>query len=177
MKIAVGTKNPSKLCAVEDAFKALYPDTLIECIGVDVPSGVSEQPMNDDETMFGAQNRAQEALIAVKDANYGVGLEGGLHQVQGTWFTGNFASVVSRSGLVGFGISPRVAVPEELIQKVKSGVDLSKAFQAVFGIAEIGKKEGLLGYMTNGVITRASASKDAIIAAMGQVRHLESSQG
>lgn len=176
MKIAVGSNNPAKLQAVQEAFEMLFPDSEIECLGATVTSGVSDQPMSDEETMRGAQNRAMQAMKAIENAVFGIGLEGGLNRVHDTWFTGTFASVVAKDGLVGFGISPRVPAPKELITKVQEGFNLSDAVHEVLGISDIGKKEGLLGYMTNGVITRASASRDAIIGAMAEIRQQEVAQ-
>ncbi len=44
MKIAIGTKNRAKIQAVKNVFGA---DA--DIIGIDVPSGVSEQPFSDED--------------------------------------------------------------------------------------------------------------------------------
>ncbi len=56
LNIAVGSTNPAKLEAVHQAFEYMNYD--IQLTGLDAPSGVSEQPMTDEETMLGALNRA-----------------------------------------------------------------------------------------------------------------------
>lgn len=89
MKIAVGTTNPAKLKAVEAALAVLFPDEPYQVLGVEVESGVSDQPMSDTESVTGAYNRAHAACTAVDNADYGIGLEGGLEQVGDIWFTGN----------------------------------------------------------------------------------------
>ncbi len=169
MKIAIGTKNPAKIKAVEDAFREYFKDQELTFIGVDVPSGVSDQPMSDEETLQGALNRARDAQSKVPGADYGVGIEGGVQMINQAWFVGNFACVAKGPDKVGFGISPRVELPVALAELLQQGMDLSAATHEVFAIADIGKKEGILGMLTNGIITRTSASRDAIICAIGSV--------
>ena len=62
--ISVGSKNPVKVNAVANVVKRIWPDA--EVIGVDVPSGISEQPRTDEEAISGAENRA---IAAMKQAN------------------------------------------------------------------------------------------------------------
>ena len=88
MKIAVGTKNKAKLESVSMAIAILKSktkglnDTLlaheVEIIGCEVPSGVPMQPMNENETLQGAINRARLALEKVPDAEFGLGIESGV---------------------------------------------------------------------------------------------------
>ncbi len=47
-------------------------------IGLAAPSGVSEQPMTNYETLTGANNRALYCREEEPGANYWVGVEGGL---------------------------------------------------------------------------------------------------
>ena len=82
MKIVVGSKNPVKVGAVEEAFKKYYPDC--EVSGIEVASGVSAQPMSELETMNGARQRAYAVLKASPEADYGVGLEGGVTELSPT---------------------------------------------------------------------------------------------
>ena len=80
MNIAVGSLNPVKLAAVEEAFSIVWPDTVWDVIGVAVISGVSAQPMSDIESIKGAINRAKISITEL-EADYGVGLEGGLQKI------------------------------------------------------------------------------------------------
>ncbi|MCA9920732.1 MAG: DUF84 family protein, partial [Anaerolineales bacterium] len=76
MKVAVGSTNPVKVTAVRRTVNRAWPDA--EVTAVSVPTGVSEMPMTDAETIAGARNRA----IAARDrlsADFGIGLEGGVH--------------------------------------------------------------------------------------------------
>lgn len=92
LRVAVGSKNPSKIKSVEKAvFRALHRDgnrpnadkITIKIQGFSVPSSVSDQPFGDDETCTGARNRARGAYEAFFESNkeyphLSVGPEGGL---------------------------------------------------------------------------------------------------
>ena len=55
-KIYIGSKNPAKIAAVEEVF------INYSIISQDVDSGVSCQPIGDEETIQGALNRALKFL-------------------------------------------------------------------------------------------------------------------
>jgi len=74
---AVGSKNPTKIRPVRSIFKKHFKN--VQILGVSVPSEVKEQPTSDDEMYQGALTRATNALAAIKNADYGVGIEGGIH--------------------------------------------------------------------------------------------------
>ncbi|NRA85520.1 MAG: DUF84 family protein, partial [Gammaproteobacteria bacterium] len=59
IKVMVGSRNPVKIKAVQGAMSTVFNDSVIECIGVDAPSLVAEQPMSGDETRTGAINRVR----------------------------------------------------------------------------------------------------------------------
>lgn len=77
MKLAVGSKNPVKLAAVESVFRVHFPEAKV--VGVEVASGVRTQPKSKEEIYQGALNRANNALRKVCTARFGVGIEGGIH--------------------------------------------------------------------------------------------------
>lgn len=169
MRIAIGTTNPSKISAVEDAFKTFFPDTELEFIPVSVESGISDQPMSDDETSKGALNRAHGALQATQNADYGVGIEGGLQQVSDYWMVGNIAAVAKNTGVTGVGASARVLVPEKIMAQVHSGAELNDAVHQVTDLKDNGKKGGVLGLLSKGAVTRSSACHDAVLLALSGV--------
>ena len=76
--VVVGSENPSKLQAVRLGFEAVFPDKDFQFLCVNADSDVSAQPMGDAETVTGAQNRARNARVTQPEADYWVGLEGGL---------------------------------------------------------------------------------------------------
>ena len=63
--VAVGSNNPVKLEATRRAFQSVFSNRTVAVVGVGAASGVPDQPMGDEETKRGAQNRAEAALAAV----------------------------------------------------------------------------------------------------------------
>jgi inosine/xanthosine triphosphatase len=94
LRVAVGTSNPAKLRAVEQALRraihrnatAASSDLEVNVQGFDVESRVSNQPFGNDETRTGARHRAVSAYRAYRQSqqvapHLAIGLEGGLEWV------------------------------------------------------------------------------------------------
>jgi len=81
MKIKVGTKNKAKLDAVVEILKDYSHLKNAEVEGVEVSSGVANQPKSLEETINGAVNRAKKSF---KKCDYSIGLESGLMHVPQT---------------------------------------------------------------------------------------------
>lgn len=64
-----------------------------------------------------------------------------------------------------------VWLDNNIMQHVHADKNLSHATQLEHGIRDIGKKEGVLGMFSKGLITRSSASKDAVIAALSSLNY------
>lgn len=153
-KIAVASKtdvkiNATKYAAENPRFIKLLGGS-VEVVGVKVASGVSDQPMTDEETMQGAKNRARRILEVVEDANIGAGLEGGLRKSpDGTYLITGFVYLLDRNGRDGFGEAATVAVPEDVMDLVMQGQELSKAVEAVYG-TDTSNDRDCTGVITNG---------------------------
>jgi inosine/xanthosine triphosphatase len=170
MIVAVGSLNPAKIEAARLAFGALWPERLEEVRGCDVTSGVAAQPMTDAEAILGARNRAARAMDDGR-ADYGIGIEGGLEQTEGTWFNSGWAVVVDRTGREGVGSTLRMQVPLALMELVLAGRELGEACDLVFGRTDVKRAEGFVGIMTGNVIHRTGALCDAVIAALTPFLH------
>jgi inosine/xanthosine triphosphatase len=120
MKIAVGSKNPVKINAVREAFEKVWPEKNWEVVGVEVSSGVSNQPMSDVEGIKGAKTRAKKVMKLV-DADFGVGLEGALQKIGNKWFEGGWMVVLDRKGNEGVGSSIKLNIPQKMMKMVKEG--------------------------------------------------------
>ncbi len=172
MKVAVGSLNPTKINAVKLAFEKVFPDTKWEVEGVSVPSGVPDQPMSDKQSIRGSTNRAKRALKKL-DADYGVGIEGGMQRIGNEWFTSGWAVVVSNDGIVGKGSSIKMVVPPKLLEIILSGVEMGHANDIVFKKSNSKHANGHFGLMTNDAITRTDAYQDAVFCALGRFLHPE----
>jgi len=171
--VAVGSRNPVKIAAVRSAFGALDPagGFAIECC--DVPSGVSEQPMSHGETITGARNRAAASREAL-NADFGIGIESGLEQIEGIWFTSGWIAIVDRQGSEGLACAIMKPVPLPAMRLVlEEGLELGSATDRIFGTTSSKHATGLIGLLTGDVLTREGTFRDAIIAAFARFRHPE----
>lgn len=151
--VSVGSLNPVKIGATKRAVDNVLCDaaTVLEC---SVPSGVSVQPMTTEETLVGSVNRAKAALRHHR-AHYGVGLEGGLTQVQKRWFCIGWATVVTATGECGSAPSPGVQVPSEVMRLVlDEGLELGDAEDRFFRVQNSKQATGLIGIITGDRVCR-----------------------
>ena len=170
MKVAVGSQNPVKIEAAHLAFAALWPDEQWEISGATVESGVSAQPMSDEESIEGARNRAHAARD-VLGADYGVGLEGGLQKIGDHYFDCGWAVVVNCAGVEGIGSTVKIMTPPKIMTLIYSGLELGHANDQVFGAVNSKQAEGHFGLMTNNIITRTQGYRDGLIVALARFVH------
>ena len=170
MRVAVGSQNPVKIEAARLAFAALWPKEEWEVSGIAVESGVSAQPMSDEESIRGARNRAIAARDGF-DADYGVGLEGGLQRISDHYFDCGWAVIVNREGVQGIGSTVKIMTPPKIMALVHSGLELGHANDEVFGTINSKQASGHFGLMTNNLITRTEGYRDGLIAALARFLH------
>ncbi|MDB4952004.1 MAG: hypothetical protein JWM27_4653 [Gemmatimonadetes bacterium] len=163
--IRVGSTNPAKVQPVKTVAKMLFGG--VDVMGVRVPSGVSAQPTTEQETVQGALQRARNALVS-GPADYGVGIEGGIGTVGGMWFGFQWVAVADRDGRVGLSSSARFPLPDRLGQEILGGREMSEVMDALVGTSGIGRKEGVMGVLTAGHVTRAAAIAQALHFAFGR---------
>jgi len=167
--VAVGSTNKTKVDPVREVFAHHFKE--VKVVGVAVPSGVSEQPITDDEMFKGALTRAKRALKKVKHADFGVGIEGGLHKYSYGWFERSLIVIVDKKGDVGIGASGGLALPEKVMAHIHAGKNLEQAIDTIFGTKKIGEGIGMFGIMTKGVVTRAAGVKHGVAFAIARFLH------
>lgn len=176
MKIAVGSENPTKINAAKMAFEKVFPNDLIEVVSIKVSSGIPDQPKGYAQTIEGATNRAKRALEHVKDADFGVGEEGGMQEMhlentESQWFETGWCVVVDRNEKIGIGSSIHMEVPQKMMKHIHIGKELGEATDIEFKTLESGKNAGFFGLMTNNHIDRTAAYADGIISALTRFLH------
>lgn len=168
--IVVASKNPVKIAAALAGFQAMFPDTKFAVRAVNVPSGVSEQPLTDMETIQGALNRAQNAREAEQGADYWTGIEGGVEdtpeQTAGTLQSFAWVAIVDKEGRKGKARTAAFYQPEEIARLVRSGMELGNADDEVFGTTNSKQANGNVGLLTGDVITRETYYVQAVIGAL-----------
>ena len=168
MKIIVGSTNPIKVAAVAESL-LLYPHLAsAEVLGVETPSGVSDQPKTLEETVQGAINRAKGAF---KDCDYAFGLESGLMAVPRTktGFIDVCVCAIYDGVEYHLGLSSAWEAPKAVMEHMlKDGLDMNDAaLKAGFTKdPKVGSTEGLVGIMTKGRLTRKEYTKEAIRTAL-----------
>lgn len=163
MTINIGSTNPVKLQATKDALTQTWPNHEFEFQTVFTSSQVSNQPMSDKEAIAGAVNRAKSVI---KTADFGVGLEGGLHQIGTNWFSCGWAAVVNSQEQIGLASSTRILVPTQIIELIYKGKELGEIDDIIFGVEKSNQGQGNYGLMTGGLVTRQSAYTQALICAL-----------
>ncbi|MBI2034485.1 MAG: inosine/xanthosine triphosphatase [Candidatus Levybacteria bacterium] len=169
MIIAVGSTNPTKTNPVKEIFSRHFKD--VEVVGASVSSGISDQPMSDDEMYNGALNRAKNALKKVKGAKYGVGIEGGIHKYSYGWFERSIVVIVDKKGTIGIGASGGLHLPNAIVDRIHKGKNLEQAVDESFGTKNIGEGIGMFGVMTKGVVTRTSGVAHGVAFALARFLH------
>lgn len=162
--IVVASTNPVKIAAALEGFRRMFPAEAFTARGVSVLSGVSDQPMTDAETLQGAHNRAVRARQAAPDADYWVGIEGG---VEDRGAVETFAWVVVLDAQrTGKSRTATFDLPEEVARLVRQGVELGHADDQVFGRANSKQQNGSVGLLTDDVIDRTAYYAPAVILAL-----------
>jgi len=163
--VVVASTNPVKAQAVINGFARLFPDQPVQLEAVDVASGVSAQPMSDDETLRGALHRAANARLARPQADYWIGIEGGIADFDGDLAA--FAWVAVRtSEAIGRGRSGTFFLPPAVADLIRRGVELGEADDLVFGRVNSKYGNGAVGLLTGDVIDRVQLYEHALILAL-----------
>ena len=163
MKVAVGSPNPVKIRAVERAFNNYFED--VEAVSFDVPSGVKAFPDSEDLILEGARNRAFGAF-ELDDADFWVGIEGGVVLFAGRWYDRNYV-VVYDGKQTGIGTSASYEVPTHMVEGVDSETDESKKIiDRSLGVDDVFTKQGVIGVFTRGKIDREKLLADAVVCAL-----------
>lgn len=149
--VIVGSTNPAKLNPARAIFAEVFG---LETLGIDVPSGVPDQPVGYEETLTGARNRAEVALRQ-PGATFGVGLEGGVEfNEYGGWLF-NIAYIVRDDGGSGFARGGSILLPPSVAERVRSGEELGRVIDDVARLKDSKKAGGAVGFLTLGRVERA----------------------
>ncbi len=161
--VVVGSTNSVKIAAVIAVLERSGSGARVR--GLAVPSGVRDQPEGDAETIRGATQRARAALQA-SDADFGIGIEGGVVEEDGHMRTCAWAAVVSRNGRVGVGGSLAMTLPDRVARLVRGGMELGHAMDHVTGARDTKHGAGAVGILTAGLVDRQRAYEALVTYAL-----------
>jgi inosine/xanthosine triphosphatase len=164
MIIVISFRSPVKVNATKQAFSEYYSDFRVEVVSI--PSGVNPYPWSDEKMLRGAMNRARGALREFPEADFAVGLEGGLQQLD-EWMIVKQLAVIIKDGEVGVGLSSGYDCPKGILEQIKPQRESNrKNIDAFFGEEEILSKDGPIGVLTKSKMTRTDSSRDAVLCAL-----------
>ena len=164
-KIIIASKNPVKINAVKIGFNQTFPNIDFSFEGKSVPSGVSDQPMSDGETILGATNRAQNARVNFPEADFWIGIEGGIEQLENDMMAFAWIVILSNKN-IGKGRTGTFFLPKKVTALIQQGMELGEADDIVFGDSNSKQKSGAVGLLTNNIIDRTQLYVPAITLAL-----------
>lgn len=174
--LVVASQNPVKVEAARRGFASMFPRHAFHLHAVAVPSGVRPQPLSDAETLQGALTRVQHAAYLVPQADYWVGIEGGVEERQGSMEA--FAwIVVAAPPLLGKSRTGTFSVPAEVAALVRQGYELAAAVETVYQHTQVKSTTGAVGVLTEGVIDRVQLYEHAVVLALVPFKHVVRSRG
>jgi inosine/xanthosine triphosphatase len=164
-KIVVASQNPVKVKATLDGFSKMFPKEQFKIKGIKVDSEVKNQPLSDEETLLGAENRARNAMKTYPQADYSVGIEGGIEERGKEMYTFAWVAIISKK-IVGRGKTASFLLPPRVVKLIKSGMELGEAMDVIFKKQNSKQKEGAIGILSGKVIDRKALYTPAIISAL-----------
>jgi inosine/xanthosine triphosphatase len=166
MKIIVASKNPVKVDAVSRGFGRMFAGERFEVEGISVPSGVSDQPKGDEETLEGALRRLENACRERPDADFYAGIEGGIEE-RGQEM-GVFAWIVvkSKDGRIGKGRAGTFFLPSKMAELIRQGKELGEVDDIIFGRTNSKHQNGTIGALTSNVIDRTEYYVHPVVLAI-----------
>lgn len=162
LTIAVGSKNPVKLAAAKAILGQAFPEA--KFIGVDVVSGVPDQPWGNAQTRQGAINRARAARKAI-GAELGLGLEGGVLDTENGVMTCAWCAIVNGAGKTGVGGGLNMMLPPQVGELLRHGGELGPAMDSLINEHNTKQKQGAIGILTAGLSSRQAAYEQLVAMA------------
>jgi len=165
MRVAVGSKNPVKIRAVENVFKKVFGK--VKILNVEVESGVSHTPSSFEEIVKGAINRAKNAL-RITDADFGVGLEGGYEKTKFGVLLSGVVAIVDKKGKIGIGSGGRTLLPKMIVKELKKGKELGEIMDQIQKTKNTKQKMGTVGFLLKGHTNRQKSFEQAVLYALAR---------
>ena len=166
MIVVVASRNPVKISATREAFATLYPDAELDVISVDVDSGAGDQPISDVATRQGARTRAIRARDRLPEADFWVGLEGGIEVIDEQLMAFAWMAVHGRTGGISEARSVTLPLPPAIKELVDGGMELGEANDRVFATVNSKQGGGAFGLLTDGLYTREGVYAQTLIIAI-----------
>jgi len=120
MIIALGSTSEDKKRILSETLRREFK-IKPKIIGVEVNSGITDQPLDEKTTIRGATNRAREALKKIPHCDFSIGLEGGLSLISNNYFLVCVAVILDKENKKYIGVSSKLCLPKSVSEKIKKG--------------------------------------------------------
>jgi len=174
MNLAVGSSNPVKKNAVRLANQKYYEN--FELYNINVDSEVPDQPIGFDQILKGAYNRAEKALIYLKEKlkltspNFGIGIEAGLSKIpiaETNFMDFQFCIIMDEQKEITIGSGIAFEYPESVIKKVFSeNLEIGYIMGDLAHNKNLKREEGAIGYLSRNTLKRIDILREAVICAL-----------
>jgi inosine/xanthosine triphosphatase len=132
--------------------------------------------MSDEEAYQGALNRTLNAAASTPDADYWIGIEGGVEDIDGEMR--GFAWIIVRDKeRMGKSRTATFILPDEVVELVREGKELGDADDIVFKRSNSKQMNGSIGLLTDDVMDRTEYYVHALILALIPFKNLSLSFG
>lgn len=172
----VGSTNPVKLNAARVALGQSLSVPAMEAVGLDVPSGVADQPMTSAETREGAINRVNACLemadASSKQQDWFVAIEGGVDVFEDGPATFAYVAIWHQEQW-SVGRSANLPIPPRIYEALLAGEELGDVMDREFGTDNIKQKGGAIGLLTHNLATRQGVYELALLLAMARFNFAE----
>ncbi len=193
MLVYVGSTSEAKVLATQQGFDRFFKDSSVRGVN-SICSGVSAQPVGDEETLKGAKKRANMILKSLDESVrkltycFVVGIEGGIDKGSGvnsneggcsmncipSLCFGWVCIIHTLTGKMSVSRSASFVIPHavsSLLEEVGyENLELGAACDQVYKKKGQGKGVGgLVGVVTESKISRADFYTDAIVLALGSL--------
>ncbi|MCL6260068.1 inosine/xanthosine triphosphatase [Aquiflexum sp. TKW24L] len=163
--VIVGSRNPVKISCTDGGFHQVFEGTyLVE--GLNVSSDVDAQPIGDEQTYKGAFNRAKNSKIVFPEADFWVGIEGGVEKFQGELAAFAWVVIMNKNGKIGKAKTSLFFLPKAIADLVDGGMELGTADDEFFKQENSKEKDGAVGILTKGALNRKNYYQQAVILAL-----------
>lgn len=158
IRISISTRNELKISALRD-----YVSTFMKNFEIknnrDYETELN-QPFGED-TIAMATKRA---LSGLKDNDYSLGIESGVFYKASndTYLDFHYCVLIDREGRTTIGSSSGFEVPPNIMKRLKLNETISDAYEKIYGVSDIGGKEGIVGVISGGRLRRYDLITESI---------------
>ncbi len=168
MKIAIWTKSPPKVAAIEEAIKkcVYFENKDIEVIPLKVESNISDMPLSIEENMLWAKNRAENSKKEV-EADFYIGMEWWTSKIWEKAYLFWVVYILDNSWKWHYGFSNMMEVPEQFEKRLyENWEELWPVLTEVTWVAGASKKTGAFGHWSDDMLVRKDQFMFAFLSAI-----------